>query len=325
MPRAAAFWITGRAKGELRPQQLPPRGAEQLLVRTLRSAISKGTELQVFENRVPENQYRLMACPHMEGSFPFPVKYGYCNVGRVEEGPPEMIGKRVFTLYPHQSRFLVRADQCVELPEDVPSERAVLAASMETAVNSTWDSGIKVGDRVAVVGLGVVGGLIAYLAAAVPGTSVTGFDINSERARFAERLGIEFADQPRASLHDGAFDVVFHASASTAGLAAALRLCDREAKIVELSWYGDREVTLKLGEFFHSFRLQIVSSQVGRIPASQNSRWDHRRRLALAVSLLRDPRLDAFLSGESAFESLPQTMAALSRSPGETLCHSIVY
>lgn len=332
MADAAAFWITGPTEGSLREERLPPCGHDDLLVQTLRSAISKGTELLVYTNRVPSSQYQLMACPHMDGAFPFPVKYGYCNVGRVERGPRTLAGRRVFSLFPHQSRFVLPAADAVPIPDDVPTERAVMAASMETAINATWDSGVKVGDRVAVVGLGVIGGLVAYLVNAIPGTEVTAFDVNPDRRSLAGRLGLGFAHQPPAgalqpaeSGEVAAYDLVFHASASGAGLQTALALCGVETRIIELSWYGDREISLGLGGVFHSRRLQLVSSQVGRIPAAQQSRWTHHRRLALALALLCDPLLDCFLSGQSPFAQLPETMARLVADPDRTLCHAIVY
>lgn len=337
---ASAFWVTGAGTGELRTERLPTPAANQLVIRTLRSGISKGTELQVFANRVPPSQYRLMRCPQMDGAFPFPVKYGYCNVGEVEQGPHELVGRRVFALFPHQTRFLADPAHVCPVPDAVPTKRAVLAASMETALNATWDAEVKVGDRVAVVGLGTIGGLVAYLCAAIPGTSVTAFDVHPSRAELAQQLGVGFAnardlsaehrtqkEENRTAESDSRrhYDVVFHTSACADGLRTALALCGVEARLVELSWHCDREVSLPLGENFHSHRLRIVSSQVGRIPATQQSRWTHRRRLQLALSLLADPLLDCFLSGESPFESLPQTMAALAADPAATLCHSVVY
>ncbi len=321
---ATAFWITGPGAGLLQDEPLRPRGPDDLLVRTLRSAVSKGTELLVFGNRVPRDQYQLMACPHMGGTFPFPVKYGYCNVGCVEEGPTALCGRRVFSLFPHQTRFVLPAHDALPVPDEVPTERAVMAASMETAVNATWDSRIAVGDRVAVVGLGVIGGLVAYLAQAVPGTSVTAYDINPDRRALAEQLGVAFVPAPSTTV-PAPYDVVYHTSASADGLQTALAVSGVETRIIELSWYGDRAIPLGLGGFFHSRRLQLISSQVGRIPAAQSSRWTHRRRLELALWLLRDPLLDCFLSAESAFSQLPQTMERLAQQPGGTLCHSIVY
>ena len=330
---ATAFWITGPGEGRLQDEPLRPRAPDELLLRTLRSAVSKGTELLVFGNRVPRDQYQLMACPHMAGSFPFPVKYGYCNVGCVEEGPPALSGRRVFSLFPHQTRFVLPARDALPIPDEVPTERAVMAASMETAINATWDSRIAVGDRVAVIGLGVIGGLVAYLARAIPGVTVTAYDVNPDRRALADRLGVAFAPAPTAaatadkSITTGQapYDVVFHTSASADGLQTALAVSGVETRIIELSWYGDRVIPLGLGSFFHSQRLQLISSQVGRIPPAHRSRWTHRRRLELAVSLLRDPLLDCFLSAESAFSQLPQTMEQLAQRPGGTLCHSIVY
>jgi NADPH:quinone reductase-like Zn-dependent oxidoreductase len=324
MTEASAFWITGPKAGEIRPTAVAQPGADDVVVRTLRSGISKGTELLVFANRVPESQYQLMRAPFMEGNFPAPVKYGYCNVGIVESGPPDVLGRRVFSLFPHQDRFVVPVSAAIPIPDSVPSARAVLAAQLETAVNCVWDAELKIGDRVAVVGLGVIGGLVARLASRVPGVEVTAFDTNVQRHVTAEALGVGFSPPEAGSPPDG-FDVVFHTSAAAAGLQLALELGGFEARIVELSWYGDTPVQVGLGEYFHSRRLRLISSQVGSLPASQKGRWTLRRRLELAIALLADPVFDLFLSGHSPFAELPRTMQKLADEGSGVFCHSIVY
>ncbi|TVR00436.1 MAG: dehydrogenase [Spirochaetaceae bacterium] len=334
MAEANAFWITGRAAGEIRSSRLPQPAAGEVLVRTLRTGISRGTESLVFRNRVPKSQYAQMRAPFMEGDFPFPVKYGYCNVGLVEHGPDTLLGRRVFCLYPHQDRYVVPAEACTPIPDAVPTERAVLAAQVETAINATWDARIAVGDRVAVIGLGVIGALVAWLAARIPGVAVTAFDRNPRRASVAEAVGARFkpVESPgggepsarEAASHRAAdaFDLVFHASASPAGLQFALALAGLEARVVELSWYGETPVPLPLGESFHSGRLQLIGSQVGRIPGDHAARWTCSRRLELAVSLLADPVLDVLLTGSIPFAQLPGAMSTILGDP-EVLCHSV--
>ena len=323
MAEANAFWITGREAGEIRSSRLPQPAAGEVLVRTLRTGISRGTESLIFQNRVPESQYSLMRAPFMEGDFPFPVKYGYCNVGVVERGPDELVGRRVFCLYPHQDRYVVPASACTPIPDAVPTERAILTAQVETVINATWDAGIAVGDRVAVIGLGVIGALVAWLAARIPGVRVTAFDRNPHRAPIAEAVGARFEPVEEAVPDEaGTFDLVFHASASPEGLRLALGLAGLEARVVELSWYGERPVPLPLGEHFHSGRLQLIGSQVGRIPADHAARWTYSRRLELAVSLPADPALDLLLTGSTRFEELPSTMTTILGDP-EVLCHSV--
>ena len=338
MAEANAFWITGREAGEIRSSRLPQPAAGEVLVRTLRTGISRGTESLVFHNRVPASQHALMRAPFMEGDFPFPVKYGYCNVGVVEHGPEPLLGHRVFCLFPHQDRYVVPAEACTPIPDAVPTERAVLAAQVETAINATWDARIAVGDRVAVIGLGVIGALVAWLVARIPGVTVTAFDRNPRRASVAAAVGARFElveseragepnppDEAVASRRAAdAFDLVFHASASPAGLQLALALAGLEARVVELSWYGETRVPLPLGENFHSRRLQLIGSQVGRIPTNHAARWTYRRRLELAVSLLEDPVLDRLLTGSTRFDELPTTMATILGDP-EVLCHSVEF
>jgi threonine dehydrogenase-like Zn-dependent dehydrogenase len=225
-------------------------------------------------------------------------------------------------LHPHQTCYVVPGDAVHPIPEDVPPARAVLAANLETAINGLWDARPHVGDRIAIVGAGTVGALVAWLAARVIGCDVELIDLNAERAAIARALGVRFAAPECAS--DNA-DVVIHASGSPSGLELALWLAGFEATIVEMSWYGDRPVALALGEAFHARRLTVKSSQVGTVADSQRARWSTRRRMALALSLLRDPVLDAVVSGESAFDDLPSVMAQLASSPATTLCHRIRY
>jgi threonine dehydrogenase-like Zn-dependent dehydrogenase len=284
--------------------------------------VSRGTEALVAAGRVPETEYERMRAPHMAGAFPFPVKYGYATVGIVEAGPAELQGRKVFSLHPHQSRFNVSAGAVVALPENVPPQRAVLAANMETALNAVWDAAPGPADRIAVVGAGVVGALTAYLCGRLPGAAVTLVDINPARAELAECLGVRFAAPEGAP---GDCDVVFHASGSGAGLATALRLAGDEATVVEMSWYGTGEVPVALGGAFHSRRLRLVSSQVGRVAPSHRTRWSHGRRLAAAVALLADPRLDALLAPPIAFADLPARLPDIHAPGSGVLCQITTY
>jgi len=276
----------------------------------------------VFAGRVPPSEWDRMRAPFQQGNFPAPVKYGYSMVGRVEHGPDALTGRIVFVLHPHQTRFIVPAYAVHVLTDGIDPPRAVLAANLETALNGVWDAGPHVGDRIAVIGGGTVGCLAAWLVSRIPGCEVELIDINPRRAAVARALGVRFAEPPAAT-RDA--DLVIHASGAPEGLELALQVAGVEARIVELSWFGDRTVPLSLGGAFHSRRLTIVSSQVGRIAPSQRPRWDARRRMQLVLALLRDPHLDVLISGESAFEELPEVMATLARAPGDTLCHRIRY
>ena len=276
----------------------------------------------MFRGEVPESEWQRMRCPFQEGEFPAPVKYGYSTVGIVEHGPAEYLGRRVFCLHPHQDRFVVPQEAVIEVPDSVPDRRASLAANMETAVNGLWDAAPGPGDRIAVIGAGVVGCLIAALAARLPGAEVELIDIDKSRERLSEAFGCRFACPLQAG---GEADLVFHASGTPEGLATALAIAGFEAQIVEMSWYGTRIVPLSLGGAFHSRRLTLRSSQVGMVPSDRQRRWSRGRRLALALSLLRDPVFEALLSGESRFAELPQLMPRLAASPAGTLCHTLRY
>jgi 2-desacetyl-2-hydroxyethyl bacteriochlorophyllide A dehydrogenase len=318
MVRARAFWTTSPGVGEIREESLAGPAEGEVLVETLYSAISRGTESLVLAGRVPPSEHERMRAPHQGGRFPFPVKYGYLNVGRVVEGASDLTGKTIFCLYPHQTQYVVSAADVVLLPQNVPPARAVLAGNLETAINGLWDGELRMGDRVAVVGAGVVGCLVAYLAGRVPGCQVELCDVLPTRARVAAALGVGFAAPEQA--RKGA-DVVVHTSGTAAGLTLALSLCAAEATVVELSWYGDASAELALGGAFHSQRLTIRSSQVGGLAAPQRARWTTRRRLELAVSLLADPVLDALIDGESRFEELPAVLPGLRTA----LCHRLRY
>ena len=320
--KARAFWIVAAGRGELRDETLPPRGEGDVLVEARYSGISRGTESLVLAGRVPPSEHERMRAPHQGGSFPFPVKYGYASVGRVLEGPPALVGRDVFCLYPHQSRYVVSAADVLPLPDGVPPARAVLAANLETALNGLWDAPLRLGDRVAVVGGGVVGCLAAYLAARVPGCAVELVDVAPARALVAAALGLAFAT-PEHARPDA--DLVLHASGNPAGLTTALALAGHEATVLELSWYGAAPVAAPLGEAFHSRRLTLRASQVGNVAPARRARWSRRQRLALALELLADPVYDHLLTGESDFADLPAALARLATAPGETLCHVVRY
>ena len=319
---ADSLWFTGPGRVERRTADLPAMSPGQLRVRALVSGISRGTEALVFHGRIPSSEWARMRCPFQEGEFPFPVKYGYAMVGQVEAGPAERLGQRVFSLHPHQSRFHVPGDAALIVPGDVATPRAALAPQMETALNGTWDAAPRIGDRIAVVGGGVIGALTAYLCARIAGTEVTLIDVNGGRRAMAEGLGLAFAtpDDPLPS----ACDLVFHASGTGPGLELALSLAGFEASVIELSWFGDRPATVPLGGAFHSQRLALRASQVGAVAPDRRGRWSHGRRLALALSLCADPRLDGLVADSTPFADMPERFGAILADPA-TLCHLIRY
>ena len=319
---AQALWYVAAGRAEIRPQAVAAPAAGEVRLRALHGALSRGTERLVLSGRVPASEFERMRAPHMGGVFPFPVKYGYATVGRVEEGPAELKGRAVFALYPHQTAFTLPADAVIPVPQAVPPARAVLAANMETALNAVWDAAPSPADRIAVVGAGVVGALVAWLCGRLPGAQVTLVDIDAARAALAATLGVGFA-APGAAPRD--CDLVVHASGSAAGLATALDLAGNEATVLEMSWYGAGDVPAPLGGAFHSRRLRLVSSQVGQVAPSHRPRWTFRRRLAAALDLLADARLDALLAPAVAFADLPARLPRILAPDSGVLCQLIDY
>ncbi|MFJ7240236.1 zinc-binding alcohol dehydrogenase [Streptomyces olivaceus] len=320
--RARAFWVEAPGEGAIREVELPVPGPDDVLVRALFTGVSRGTETLVFGGRVPENQYAAMRAPFQEGDFPGPVKYGYLGVGVVEEGPQRLVGRTVFCLHPHQTRYVVPAASVTPVPDAVPAGRAVLAGTVETAVNALWDAAPLLGDRVAVVGGGMIGCSVAALLARFPGVRVQLVDADPAREEVADALGVDFALPGDAH---GDRDLVVHASATEQGLARSLELLRPEGTVLELSWYGDRRVALPLGEAFHSRRLTLRSSQVGTVSPARAATRTYADRLALALGLLAAPALDALVTGESAFGELPELMPRLASGEIPALCHRIRY
>jgi 2-desacetyl-2-hydroxyethyl bacteriochlorophyllide A dehydrogenase len=319
---AEALWYSAPGQADIRQEALAPPAANEVRVRALFGAISRGTEELVFAGRVPASEFERMRAPFMAGNFPFPVKYGYATVGRVEAGAEALRGRAVFALYPHQNVFNIPASAAVVLPDNLPPQRAVLAANMETALNAVWDAAPGPGDRIAIIGAGVVGSLVAYLCGRLPGAEVTLVDINPARAELAQALGVGFAEPETAG---GDCDLVIHASGNPAGLGTALALAGDEATVLEMSWYGDTPVTAPLGGAFHSRRLRLISSQVGQIAPSHRPRWSHRRRLAAALALLTDARLDALLAPPVLFHDLARRLAHILDAKNGILCQPIAY
>ena len=319
---AHAFWLRSPGCGEIRPVTLPDPGPDDVVVRTITTGISRGTEALVFKGRVPPGEYAAMRAPFQEGEFPGPVKYGYLNVGKVYEGPARLCGRTVFCLYPHQTAYVVPAGAVTVVPEAVPPVRAVLAGTVETAVNALWDAAPLIGDRVAVVGAGMVGCSVARLLRRFPAVEVTLVDVDPSRAEIAAALEVEFAlpsDAPDA------LDLVVHTSATSDGLQRSLDLLAPEGIVIDLSWYGDSEIRLSLGGIFHSRRLGIRASQVGTISPARRDRRTTSDRLALALDLLKDPAFDALVTGTSRFAELPEVMAQLAAGTLPALCHTISY
>lgn len=317
---AKALWYVAPGKAEIRGETLPPLDEGHIRIRALHGALSRGTEALVSSGKVPASEKERMRAPFMAGEFPFPVKYGYATVGRVEAGASS--GATVFTLYPHQTVFDIPADAGVPLPDGVPPARAILAANMETALNAVWDAQPGPADRIAVIGAGVVGALVAWLCGCIRGTQVTLVDVDASRAALAAKLGVQFAKPEDAK---GDCDLVVHASGHPSGIKTAISLAGDEATVLEMSWYGEGDVATPLGGAFHSRRLKLISSQVGKVAPSHRARWSYRRRLEAALLLLKEPALDALIAPALAFEDLPKELPRILAPGSGILCQRIDY
>jgi len=310
---ARALWYTKPGQAELRTERLVPPAPGEARVATEFSAISRGTERLVAQGEVPQSEWSRMRAPLQAGNFSFPIKYGYSAAGIITAGSDKLLGRRVFALHPHQDYFQAPEDNLISIPDTIPSRRAVLAANMETALNAHWDAGTSPGDRIAVIGAGVVGLLVAYLARRIAGTAVTLVDIDPARACTADALGLAFSDPHNIPADNR---IVFHTSATNAGLDAAIEACAFEGRVVEMSWYGTRPVTINLGAAFHARRLRIISSQAGHVALSHRGQISHRNRLERAMALLDDPALDVLVTDAVAFTELPESLSAIWSSPG---------
>ena len=315
------LWLVDKSKYAILPVHLPDWDKKtEVLLKMTASGISRGTERLVFNASVPESEYQTMRAPLQRGDFPYPVQYGYCASAKIIDGPPDLIGQSVFCLHPHQDYFITKTDSLILLPQNVSPARAVLAANMETALNGVWDSGVSAGDHVTIVGGGVLGLLLTFIISQIPKTRVTLID-PQDRSAPATAFAADFETQPRGGLEA---DVVFHTSASEAGLKTAIDCAGTESRIVEMSWYGNRDISVPLGGAFHSKRLQLISSQVGQIPSHRKTRWTFARRMQTALALLGDPNLDQLLTHHIPFAQAPLLLPPLLDDP-KALAISLIY
>jgi len=330
--RSEAMRLTYPEKNSviLEPVDLKQLSKDEVLVKALYSGISRGTESLVYSGKVPSSEWSRMRCPNQTGEFSFPINYGYASVGKVISVGSDVTntkaGDKVFVLHPHQDRFIVGDSWINVLPDDLQDpEIAVLSANMETALNANWDADIENRKSIVVVGGGVVGILTAYVAKQLSGKKPVLIDIDERKAELANKFGFDFALARDAASEDfGKFECVFHTSASEKGLQLAIDLAVFEGRVIEMSWYGDKPISINLGGAFHSQRISLISSQVGHVSANKRQSHSHSDRMSLAMDLLRNSALKALLKPIVPFADLPDRLDEVLTS-SETLCPLVTY
>jgi len=301
--KANALWHTTSEFSAILEQELPDRNNHMLLIESLYSLVSLGTERLVASALIPVTIGDQMAVPYMEGSFSLPCKYGYSLVGKVLKGPAEYKGKTVHLMHPHQDKSWVNASSVYTIPPEIPAQRAVLASQVETAVNAIWDSRISLGDTVLIAGFGLVGAIIALLALDIPGVKVSILEKNEYRKEIAREMCFHVLDKPDEN--DEVYDVAIHTTGDEKVLQFCIDHIGLESQVTEVSFYGKKSVTLMLGETFHSGRKRIVVSQVSQIPSQKMNRWDLERRKNLVFDILEDKRFDLLVGNIVPFEHAP--------------------
>lgn len=304
---------------EATPQPAP----DEVLVETVASAISAGTELLFLRGQVPADLSVDSAIAALSGAVRFPLRYGYACVGRVTavgaETEPGWIGRTVFAFHPHTSHFTVPAAQVIVVPDDIDPLRAALLPNMETAVNLVMDGQPVIGERVAVVGLGVVGLLTVALLAHFPLVHLLAVDPLPQRRALALALGAHTATTPDELTESAAFDLTYEVSGAPAALNTALALTGYAGRIVIGSWYGAKQAPLDLGGAFHRSRIRLLASQVSTLDPHWLGRWDKVRRIDVAWTMLRRVDVAPLITHRMPVTQAPEAYRLLSEAPDRTL------
>jgi len=297
--RTNTLWHLSKSQSAILSINQTKRKETDVEIKSLYSLISTGTERLVAAGQVPISLHQKMRVPYMKGHFTFPLKYGYSLVGEVQsEGAWQ--GQLVHLMHPHQDRLWVEEAALTLIPKGLSPKVATLASNMETALNAVWDSQVTVGDRVVIIGFGMIGALVTRLLSLLPAVQVYVVEVNEYRQELVQEMGFNLLPK---GMQD--FDCSFHTSASSSGLQQAIDLVGEEGTIIELSWYGARETTVQLGGNFHYQRKRIISSQVGQISSTKIARWTYKRRKKLVFDLLKNPVFEAHLTQELSLSEAP--------------------
>ncbi len=337
-----ALYFTAPRQITLRPEPCPAPGPGEVRVRTRLSAISPGTEMLIYRGQMPSGMAADETLAALRGDLTYPLKYGYAAVGEVVDLGPgvasDWFGRLVFAFQPHQRCFVASVTALHPLPDDVPPERAVLLPNMETAVNLLMDGAPLIGERVVVLGQGVVGLLTTALLARFPLAALVTFDRYPLRRQMGLDLGATLSLDPLASdaveaarahlgaqgFYDGA-DLTYEVSGNPQALDLALQLTGFAGRVILGSWYGTKRAALDLGGRFHRSRIRLISSQVSTLAPEHTARWDKARRLDVAWQMLRDLPPIAWITHRIPFDQAEQAYRLVDEHPEEALQVVLTY
>ena len=318
--KSYSLWINKKKQPKIYEKIIKyKKNNKTVLVKTIYSGISKGTEKLVSSKLVNKDQFELMKAPFQEGSFDLPIKYGYINIGKIVDGPKQILNKNIFSLFPHQSLYEIPIKNISILPNR-NIKKFLLTANMETAINIFWDSMPNKKDKIIIIGLGSVGILTAYYFQLRKFNQVYVYDSNLKKKSIAKYLKFKFIDFNKIK----SADIVINTSSDYNILTNSMKILSNEGKFIEASWYGNKKGLINLGGHFHSKRLKIISSQVSQIPIHLKDKYDFNKRLKLAINALKNDKLKKLITSESTFFNLEKDYFKIINNKN-TIMHLIKY
>ena len=321
--KTKSYWINKKNKGYFKSGEISSISSTELVVKTLFSGISYGTEKLVYSGKVPKSQKNLMKCPHQEGDFGNDIKYGYINVGRVIDGDKSYLGSNIFSLYPHQDYYKIDRNEVLVIPKKIPLTRCLLIPNLETAINAIWDTLPSAGDRILVIGAGIVGLLTAYLVSKVPGVSLFVVDKDPSKSNISKKLGLKFLDTIPKKF-DARF--IYECTGDHKVLNSLKNNINVNSTICILSWYGDKKSEIALGENFFSKRARLIMSQVSKIsPARSDITNQDRRKIALDILSNTDSDLDHLIEKKHINFNILDKFFSDKKNHNNFLCKVVKY
>ncbi|MEM1137565.1 MAG: zinc-binding alcohol dehydrogenase [Bacteroidota bacterium] len=274
----------------------------EVAIESMYSLVSLGTERTITTQLLTKEIAARMVVPYMRGTFQNEFTYGYSLVGRIIDGEKDLIGKVIHVMHPHQNYAVVKTQDIFFIPEQMNPKLATLVSNMETAVNAIWDANVEIGDKVLVIGYGTVGALTALIASKIPGIDISILEINQNRFNAAVEQGFKVS----SILENKDFDIVFNTSGNAEMLQKAISVTKSEGRIIEMSWYGAKSITINFGADFHYGRKQLISSQVSQIPNRKLKNWTYHSRKKLVFKLLQELNPHYLINCEVHFSETPK-------------------